>query len=211
MLAIHDLPLFLASAVLLNLTPGPDTLFILIQAAKGWRPGMLAALGIGTGCLVHILAATIGLSALLFASATAFALVKGIGACYLIWMGLTLLLARREPALASGAPIDAPDGKKIFVRGALTNALNPKVAMFFLAFLPQFVNSAAPRRTLSFLVLGCLFNLTGTAWNLTLARLASGAVARRPAALKVAAGFSRGVGALFVGLGLKLALAREPP
>ena len=208
---IHDLPLFLFSGVLLNLTPGVDTLYVLGAASRGFRAGALAALGVGAGCLVHILAATIGLSALLLASATAFALVKAAGALYLIWIGLSLLFARGAGATARPA-VAAPEGRRIFVRGALTNALNPKVAMFFLAFLPQFVDPAGPHRGLAFLELGCLFNLTGTAWNLVLARLGSAALSRRPEAVGLAAWFSRGVGALFVGLGLRLALAsREAP
>jgi len=207
MLGIHDLALFVLSAVLLNLTPGPDTLFVIGQATRGRRAGVMAALGIGAGCLVHIVGATIGLSALLLASATAFAIVKGLGAVYLVWVGLALLLARAAAAATVPAGgVERPDGRRIFFRGALTNALNPKVAMFFLAFLPQFVDPAAPDRALGFLALGCLFNVTGTLWNLTLAVLAARAVGQRPAALRAAAWFRRGVGAVFVGLGLKLAL-----
>ncbi len=207
MLGIHDLPLFVLSAVLLNLTPGPDTLFVVGQATGGTRAGVMAALGIGAGCLVHIVGATIGLSALLLASATAFAIVKGLGAAYLVWIGLSLLFARSSAATApADRATERPDDRRIFLRGALTNALNPKVAMFFLAFLPQFIDPTAPRRALGFLALGCLFNVTGTVWNLSLAWLAARAVGRRPGARAAAAWFRRGVGAVFVALGLKLAL-----
>ena len=210
MLGIHDLPLFLLSGVLLNLTPGVDTRFVLSHATRGWRAGAMAALGIGAGCLVHIVGATIGLSALLLASSRAFAIVKGVGALYLVWIGLSMLFARPLPA-SSGAVPAAPaallsDGR-IFLRGALTNALNPKVAMFFLAFLPQFVDPTAEHRAFGFLVLGAVFDFTGTLWNLTLARLAAGAIARRPVARHALGWVTRGVGALFVALGVKLAVA----
>lgn len=207
MLGIHDLPLFLLSGVLLNLTPGPDTLFILSQATRGWRTGAMAALGIGAGCLVHIVGASIGLSALILASGRAFAIVKAAGAIYLVWIGISLLLARPAPAAAAPAAGARSSDARVFLRGALTNALNPKVAMFFLAFLPQFVDPTAEHRAFGFLALGCLFNVTGTIWNLTLARLAAGAIARGPAARAAAAWITRGVGALFVALGIKLAFA----
>lgn len=207
MLGIHDLPLFVLSGVLLNLTPGVDTLFILSHAARGWRAGAMAALGIGAGCLVHIVGATIGLSALLLASSTAFAIVKGVGALYLVWIGLSMLIAKPAQSSPDAAPAAPLSDGRIFLRGALTNALNPKVAMFFLAFLPQFVDPTAEHRAFGFLVLGAVFDFTGTLWNLTLARLAAGAIARRPGALAAAGWVTRGVGALFVALGVKLAFA----
>ena len=203
---VHGLGLFVVSAVLLNLTPGPDTLFILGQAARGARAGSLAALGIGAGCLVHIAAATVGLSALLVASASAFLIVKLAGAVYLVWIGLSMLRQGAPPAAAAGAA-EPGGGARIFLKGALTNALNPKVAMFFLAFLPQFVDTAGPHRALAFFALGCLFNLTGTLWNLALAQLGAGAVRRSKRIARRADLFVRGVGALFVLLGLKLAFA----
>jgi threonine/homoserine/homoserine lactone efflux protein len=208
MLPIHDLALFVLSGVLLNLAPGPDTLFIVSHATRGGaRAGSLAALGIGAGCLVHIAAATVGLSALLLASASAFAVVKVAGALYLVWIGLSLLRSG-APGVATAAAADG--GTRIFVQGALTNALNPKVAMFFLAFLPQFVDPAGANRWAAFLVLGCLFDLTGTIWNLTLARLAASAARRSPMVRHASGWFARGVGAVFVGLGIKLALGDAP-
>jgi threonine/homoserine/homoserine lactone efflux protein len=208
-LGIHDLVLFILSGLLLNVTPGPDTFFILSHAAtRGARGGAMAALGISAGCLVHIVGATIGLSALLLASATAFAVVKWLGAVYLIWIGISLLRTGAPAGADAGA---APTSDRhIFVRGALTNILNPKVAMFFVAFLPQFVDPAGPHRALAFLALGLLFNVNSTFWNLSVAYLAAGAVARRPASRRYAGWFARGVGALFVALGLKLALAARP-
>ena len=209
MLGIHGLPLFAAAALMVNLTPGPDMMFVIgSSVARGRRAGVLAALGVGTGCLVHVAMAALGLSALLAASATLYAAVQWIGAAYLVWMGLALLRAR--PGRAAGAAALDDDGaaaSRVFWQGALTNALNPKVALFFLAFLPQFVDSASADRGLSFLALGLLFDAGGTLVNVLAALLA----AQLRAALAGRTGgagrwLQRAVGALFVGLGVKLAL-----
>src|SRR5689334_14675954 len=136
MLGIHDLWLFIISGLILNITPGPDTAYIVGRSAQfGWRGGAAAALGIAAGCLVHVLACAIGLSALLAASATAFTLVKWAGAAYLCYIGIGMLLMREsESAASSSAPEDRVTSlSKVFWRGALTNVLNPKVALFFLA------------------------------------------------------------------------------
>jgi threonine/homoserine/homoserine lactone efflux protein len=209
-LDIHHFALFAGAALLLVLTPGPDTLYVVSHAtARGLRGGAIAALGIGAGCLVHILAATLGLSALLLASATAFAIVRYLGAAYLVWVGIGLVRAapRALPRTAPG-PLARTD-RRIFVGAALTNALNPKVAMFFLAFLPQFVAADGTHRAASFLLLGCLFDLGGTLWLLVVAWLAARALAARGGAARAARWFGRFAGAAFVALGLKLALARD--
>ena len=157
MLGIHDLWLFVASGLLLNLTPGADTLFIATRsAALGWRFGVAAALGICTGCLVHVLAAALGLSAILATSPLAFTVVKWVGAAYLVYMGLNLLLQRQQAGQAPRALAPAA-WSSVFVQGFLTNVLNPKVALFFLAFVPQFIAPAAPQKALAFLVLGGIF------------------------------------------------------
>ncbi|HUO80928.1 MAG TPA: LysE family translocator [Steroidobacteraceae bacterium] len=209
MLDIHHFALFAAAALLLVVTPGPDTLYVVSHAtARGRRGGVIAALGIGAGCLLHILAATAGLSALLLASATAFALVRYAGAAYLVWVGIGLLRApRRAPA---AVPRTAPaDDRRIFLGAALTNALNPKVALFFLAFLPQFVDLNGAHRAASLLVLGALFDAGGTLWLLIIALLAARAVAASEAAARAARWLGRATGAAFVALGLRLALVRD--
>src|SRR3954464_15528456 len=134
----HDLWLFVLSGLLLNITPGPDTLYIVARSTtQGFRGGAMAAMGIGAGTLVHILAAVLGLSAILAASATAFTVVKVAGAIYLLYVGISLL--RSQPA-AHAAPRTEPAPRgTVFMQGFLTNVLNPKVALFFLALLPQFV------------------------------------------------------------------------
>ena len=210
-LAVHDLPLFLMAALLVNLTPGPDMLFVAgSSAAQGQRAGVLAALGVGAGCLVHVTLAAVGLSALLAASTTAFAIVKWVGAAYLVWVGVAMLRARgsAEPGPTAALP---RGWSRVFWQGAWTNALNPKVALFFLAFLPQFISPGVAGQALSFVLLGLVFTLGGTAVNVMVALLASRV--RRSLAARGGAGgrlgpwLQRAAGALFIGLGLKLAFS----
>jgi threonine/homoserine/homoserine lactone efflux protein len=207
----HDIWLFILSGLLLNITPGPDTLYIVGRSStQGSRAGAIAALGIGTGALVHICAAALGLSAILAASATLFNAVKIIGAGYLLYVGIGLI--RSAGTIASvaistqGERITSTRG--IFLQGFLTNLLNPKVALFFLAFLPQFVNSAAPD-PLAFLFLGAIFNINGTLWNLLLARLAAGISGALAPSVTFKQWFNRCVGGVFVLVGLRLALAEH--
>src|SRR4051794_29798877 len=139
-LGIHQLWLFILSGLLLNVTPGPDTAYIIGRSIQlGWRGGAAAALGISCGCLVHVFGAAIGLSALLMTSAAAFAVLKLAGAAYLLFTGVQMLLSRPGPVADVTVQQGAIPLRRVFWQGALTNALNPKVALFFLAFLPQFV------------------------------------------------------------------------
>ena len=205
---IHDFALFVASGILLNLTPGADTLYIAARATTlGRKAGAVAALGIAAGCCVHIVAAGLGLSALLATSATAFTLVKLAGAAYLIYMGIALwrsAKASSQPAAASpaSAPLD-----RIFVQGMLTNVLNPKVALFFLAFLPQFVDESGAHRLAAFLLLGSVFNATGLVWNLFVAWTSAGLGRRARSFPGRMHALRRLAGAVFVILGVKLALS----
>ena len=209
-LAIHDLPLFLTAALLVNLTPGPDMLFVAgSSAAQGRRAGVLAALGVGVGCLLHVALAALGLSALLAASTTAFAAVKWVGAAYLVWVGVSMLRVRATAG--ESASLTLPRGSsRVFWQGAWTNALNPKVALFFLAFLPQFIAPGAARQALSFVVLGLLFSVGGTAVNVGVAllthRLREG-LSGRGGGARIGSWLQRAAGVLFVGLGLKLAFS----
>jgi threonine/homoserine/homoserine lactone efflux protein len=207
----HDLWLFVLSGFLLNITPGPDTLYIVGRSsAHGWRAGAVAALGIGAGTLLHICAAALGLSAILAASAAAFTAVKFIGAAYLLYVGISLIRSAGAAESSPGAVIVRQASiQDIFVQGFLTNVLNPKVALFFLAFLPQFVAADASSKPLAFLFLGAIFDFNGTLWNLFVAwsaarlssSLAPGAAFRR--------WFNRCVGGLFVVIGIRLALAHD--
>ncbi|MHC6155309.1 LysE family translocator [Bradyrhizobium elkanii] len=206
MLGIHELWLFVLSGLLLNVTPGPDTAYIIGRTIQlGWRGGAAAAIGISCGCLVHVLGAAIGLSALLMASSAAFLAVKLVGAAYLVLTGLQMLLARARPI----ADITGQGGEtsisRVFWQGALTNILNPKVALFFLAFLPQFVAADSPHKTLAFLVLGLIFITGGTLWCLGLAAFAARAASRIRQSAGVIAWINRSLGALFIYLGVRVA------
>ncbi|WP_282341536.1 MULTISPECIES: LysE family translocator [Pseudomonas] len=208
MFGIHDLPLFIVSGLLLNMLPGPDSLLILSRsAAQGWRAGSVASFGVGAGIFVHVLAAALGLSALLATSATAFALVKYAGAAYLLYVGIGLLLSKAPAERASQTALSALPYRRIFLQGFLTNALNPKVALFFLAFVPQFIAPDSTDKTLAFVLLGCLFNLNAMLWCHLLAVVAAYAGQRVKATAAQARWLNRLVGGFFVGLGLKLALS----
>ncbi len=208
---IHDLWLFVLAGLLLNITPGPDTLYIVGRSTtQGFRAGMFAALGIASGCFVHITAAAIGLSALLAASAAAFTMLKIIGAAYLVYVGITLL---REPGNAkpNTSRIPAAPLKRIFWQGFLTNALNPKVALFFLAFLPQFIDTSSPGKTAAFLLLGLIFNVNGTLWNIFVAWATVSFKRVFSSGSSAGLWINRSIGAIFVGLGIKLALSERGP
>jgi threonine/homoserine/homoserine lactone efflux protein len=208
MLGIHDFWLFLLAGLLLNITPGPDMALVMGRSLRdGARAGAVAALGIGAGAFVHIAAAALGLSVILSTSAFAFAIVKWVGAAYLVVIGLMLLLAR--PAEDASATLKPASLRAVFAQGFLTNVLNPKVALFFLAFLPQFIDPAAPNKALAFIVLGLAFNVTGTAWNLAVAWGAA-RMAGFSAVKAVRLWLDRVLGALFLGLGIRLALSDRP-
>ncbi|NHZ90948.1 LysE family translocator [Massilia sp. CCM 8733] len=208
MFGIHDLPLFILSGLLLNIMPGPDSLLIMTRSAtQGWRAGVAPTLGIGAGTMIHVLAAALGLSAILSTSATAFMVVKYIGAAYIIYMAIGLLRSkRRDPA----APVDVPalPYAKIFAQGFLTNVLNPKVAVFFLAFVPQFISPDASSKALAFVILGCIFNLNGMLWCTSLALFTAQASARIKVNPSVSLWLNRVTGGLFIWLGIKLALSK---
>ena len=208
MLGIHSLWLFVLSGVLLNITPGPDTAYIVGRSVQiGWRGGVAAALGISAGCLVHVFAAAIGLSALLAASSVAFTAIKWIGAAYLIYTGIRMLLAPApSPATENITVARVTTLRQVFWQGALTNALNPKVALFFLAFLPQFVDAEAPGKAAAFIVLGLIFIGTGTLWGLGVAAFAAKAAGRIRQSGRALLWLNRALGAMFVGLGVRVAM-----
>lgn len=210
-----QLLMFIAAGWLLNLTPGPDVLYIVTSALKGGvRAGIVAALGIVSGCFVHVFAAALGLGALLAASATAFTVLKWAGAAYLVWMGVRLLRApggATPIAQAAAGVAPGPAGlRRIYLRGFLTNVLNPKVALFFLAFVPQFIAPGAPDKVGAFLLLGLLFNLNSLPINFGYAWLAGWAARRASAVQRALQVMDRVAGAMFIGFGLKLALSDNP-
>ena len=208
MLGIHHYWLFIATAIVLIITPGQDTFFILGRSLAGGRSaGISAALGISTGTVIHTVLAALGLSALLATSPYAFLTVKFAGAAYLIYIGVRALLVKDT---LPGEADATPDGRwSAFRQGVLTNLLNPKVALFFLALLPQFIAADSGRKVLAFLVLGLSFVAMGVAWCVMLAIAAAklrGAFLRRPSMAQV---LNKVAGAMFIGLGLRLATARQ--
>jgi len=205
-LGIHQLWLFVLSGVLLNVTPGPDTAYIIGRSVQmGWRGGAAAAIGICCGCLVHVFAAAVGLSALLMASSAAFTVLKWVGAAYLLFTGLQMLLSRPSPVAETAAHAET-SLSRVFWQGALTNVLNPKVALFFLAFLPQFVAADSAHKTLAFLLLGLIFISTGTLWCLGIAAFAARAASRIRQSAGAMAWVNRLLGGLFVYLGIRVAM-----
>lgn len=206
MFGIINYNLFIISAILLNLTPGADTLFILgCGMANGRKAGMVSALGISTGCMVHTVMAALGLSVILAKSALAFNIIKFLGAGYLIYLGIRSLISRDNLFAREGAN-EAQSLKKSFLQGITTNVLNPKVALFYLAFLPQFIDPGNPYGALPFLLLGFTFIATGTIWGITLAVFSSQMAAKlNPEGSNILQKIS---GLVFVGLGLNLLRAK---
>ena len=208
MFGIHDYGLFVLSAVLLNLAPGQDTLYILGRSiGQGRRIGVASALGVSAGTLVHTFAAALGLSAIVAASGVAFLAIKVIGAAYLVYLGVRAILA---PSTLLGLEMARTgDARTAFRQGLVTNVLNPKVALFFLAFLPQFVDGNAAYATLGFLVLGLTFVATGTIWVLVLAVAAASVRRFFERRASAQAWLSRAMGGMFIYLGVRLALSER--
>ena len=208
MFGIHDFGLFLAAGILLNLTPGPDTAYILGRSiAQGREAGIASALGICVGSIFHTCAAALGLSAILATSALAFVAIKLLGGAYLIFLGIKMLLDRRNH-LSLPTNFRRRTTAAAFRQGVFTNVLNPKVALFFLAFLPQFIDPASNMKVLAFLSLGLTFVTTGTIWCLVLAWFASAFSERLRGNETIEQWLNRAAGALFVFLGLRLASAK---
>lgn len=198
---------FFVAAVLLNLSPGPDIAFILAQTARnGQRSGFAAMFGIWGGAFLHVLLAAAGLSAILATSATAFAFVKWIGALYLIWLGIQ---AFRSNGASYSSDSETPQSSnlKIFKQGILVAVLNPKVAIFFLAFLPQFVVVGAGPTSAQLFLHGALIIVVAAFIEPPLVILGARLtryLSRNP---QLAAWMDRGLGVLFIGLGARLALS----
>ncbi|PKO60367.1 MAG: lysine transporter LysE [Betaproteobacteria bacterium HGW-Betaproteobacteria-18] len=212
----HQLLMFIAAGWLLNLTPGPDVLYVVTHSLRGGaRAGIVAGFGITTGCFVHIFAAALGVSALLAASATAFNVLKWLGAAYLLYVGVRLLFSRTigEPIAVGDQVCVASVPVKlwsVFSGGFWTNVLNPKVAVFFLAFLPQFIAPNTEHTSWVFLALGTLFNVNAIPINIGWAVAAAWMAGRARAVGNVMHWMDRAAGLMFVGFGLKLAMSDNP-
>jgi threonine/homoserine/homoserine lactone efflux protein len=201
----HSLLLFIGAGLLLNVTPGPDLLYILGRSvSQGRAAGIVSALGIGAGCLVHVVAAALGLSTLLLALPHAYDLVRWAGALYLVYLGVRAFRSGQAALeVAALAPVPL---RRVFFQGALTNVLNPKVALFFLAFIPQFADPARGPLAPQFLLLGTLFDVNGTLVCLAFALFASRVGEWLRTRYGVSRLLNRATGGLFLLLGLRLAL-----
>ncbi|MBL8513193.1 MAG: LysE family translocator [Betaproteobacteria bacterium] len=207
----HDLPLFILAGIVLNFTPGPDMVFFGSRAAsQGFKSGLAAFMGVCAGCLVHTLAAALGLSAILTTSAEAFLVVKVIGAAYLIWVGIGMLRERSAGALTLDGALSVAPHRIAFMQGFWTNTLNPKVALFFLAFLPQFIHAGTPDRALAFFILGFIFILNSMVTMIPLIWFFARMGERVRGSAAITTWLNRACGALFVGVGIKLALTERP-
>jgi threonine/homoserine/homoserine lactone efflux protein len=205
----NDLALFMVAVLVLNATPGVDLLLTVSRTLQGGaRAGVAVALGIGAGCVVHALAAAFGLAALLAVSATAFHVVKWVGAAYLLWLAAGLARTAWRAAPAATLPREAQrPAWADFRAGLLTNVLNPKVALFFLAFLPQFIAPHSPHKTLAFLGLGAIFVVQGTLFLLAVVALAA-PLRRLPASPTAGRWLNAAGAALFSLVALRLAAGR---
>jgi threonine/homoserine/homoserine lactone efflux protein len=209
----HDLALFAVTVLVLNATPGVDLALTLVSTLRGGvRAGLAAAAGISSGCVIHTLAAAFGLAALLAASSAAFSVVKWAGAAYLLWLAVGMLRrglrsGSNETSDAASAPLPKSP-TQLFRHGFATNVLNPKVALFFLALLPQFIDADASNKTLAFHFLGAWFVVQGLAF-LAVFVLLMAPLRRWQAPAAVARGLHLAGGSLFALLAARLALA-EP-
>jgi RhtB (resistance to homoserine/threonine) family protein len=197
---------FLLTGILLNLTPGNDTIFILTKSiGQGKKAGIVSALGIGTGSIIHTILAAYGLSIVIAQSILLFNIIKYAGAAYLLYMGYKMLTDASQLQTDGVIERNQVDYLKVYRDGILTNILNPKVALFFIAFLPQFIDPTMKNTVLPFLLLGATFITTGLIWCLILAIFASTIFSKLKTNHKVSSYVNKICGATLVGLGIKVA------
>lgn len=198
---------FLFAAFMLNIAPGPDMLYVIGRSVgQGRKAGIVSAIGIFVGCWAHILAAAFGIAALLRSSPVAFNIVRYAGAAYLVYLGIKMLVQHSNLAQQQLKPDSLA---AIFRQGVITNVLNPKVALFFLAFLPQFVDAHRGSIVWQILLLGLIFNVGGTLVNLGVAYAGGtlGELLRRNARFARLQQWFTGL--VFIGLGARLAWHRR--
>lgn len=206
---LQNFLLFALAALMLNITPGNDMLFVITRSLTyGTRAGIFAALGIGVGCFVHIFASVVGLSLIIRQSAFLFNLIRYAGAAYLIYIGVRSFLEKPSTMLVNQTQVKKDSSLKTLRQGAITNVLNPKVSLFFLAFLPQFIDNQAENATMQILFLGLWFNVSGTLVNVLIALLFSKIVARLNKFQQFWKWQNKISGAVLVALGLQIALKK---
>ncbi len=197
---------FVAGSIVLNMTPGTDTLYIVTRSiAQGPRAGLVSAAGIMTGCVVHVISAALGLSLVLTRFPAIFSLVTWAGALYLAWLGIRTLRSPHPDFETTDSRFSRNTLMTIYRQGVLTNVLNPKVAVFFLAFLPQFITPSAASGPGPFLMLGTTFLVTGTTWSLILTRTAAAMTHRLRTSHRIGMILQKASGLIFLGFGLNLA------
>jgi RhtB (resistance to homoserine/threonine) family protein len=207
MTGIINFETFIIAGILLNLTPGNDTIFILSRCmAQGRQAGIMSVLGIATGSIIHTTLAAFGLSVIIAGSIVAFNIIKYAGAAYLVYIGYKMLTDQSQPDTATSIIEKKINLKKIYRDGVITNVLNPKVALFFIAFLPQFIDLTFKNTVLPFLALGITFTITGTIWCLILANFASIISGKLKSNKKLSGYINKICGAVLIGLGIKVAL-----
>lgn len=208
MLDTVNLSLFLFTTVMLCLIPGPDMLYVLARSVgQGRKAGIVSAFGFSVGLLVHTCAAALGFSALLMSSAFAYNIVKYLGAAYLIYLGISMLLSKEN--IGSLATLKQANLMRIFSQAIITNVLNPKIALFFLAFLPQFVDISKGGVASKIFILGIIFNAIGTLWNITVALIAGLAgdwLRNNPSFSRLQKLFTGGI---LIALGIHIALSKK--
>ncbi|MBS1599163.1 MAG: LysE family translocator [Bacteroidetes bacterium] len=208
-MSVNSFLLFALASLVLNITPGNDMIYVASRSAgQGIKAGIVSAFGIMAGCMVHIVAAVAGLSAIISKSATAFDIIKYLGAAYLIYLGIKSLLNKKS-SFQLAEKIESISYKKIFWQGVITNVLNPKVALFFLAFLPPFIDINAPHPQWQILFLGIWFDCSGTLVNIIVAILfgrMGNWLARSPRYVRMQ---EKITGLLLIALGIKVALTSK--
>lgn len=208
MFGIENYSIFIISSIILSVTPGSDTFYVLGNSiSSGRKVGVMSALGTSTGCILHTVMAALGLSAILAKSAIAFNIVKYLGAVYLIFLGIRTLMSKTS-LLAKENKNEKKSIRQIFIQGAMIDVLNPKVALFFLAFLPQFINPNTSYGIIPFLLLGFTYIIVATIWCIMLA-IFSSSISRKISEIKGMHGFvNKFTGIIFIGLGLNLLTAK---
>ncbi|KPV59644.1 homoserine lactone transporter [Paenibacillus sp. A3] len=208
MFGIHHYFLFVIAGILLIMTPGSDTMYIIARSvAQGRRAGIWSTMGIAAGTLIHTLLAALGLSFLLAKSLLLFTVIKMIGVAYLIYLGITMILSKSSAVASDTGSLEPMSTRKIFVQGMITNVTNPKVALFFIAFLPQFVDNQA-HSPLPFMILGATFIFTGILWSILVSYLASFATGKLRKNPKIGLWLNRITGGVFILMGANLFRAK---
>lgn len=205
-MSFDNYSMFVIASIILCIVPGPDMIFLLGRTlAQGKKAGIMAAVGINVGAYVHLIAATLGISAILATSALAFTIVKWVGAIYLIYIGYKILTSKEGKITINGEKGKSQKYSQIFWQGFLSDVLNPKVAIFYLAFLPQFVKPTSDHKSLQIIFLGVTLNVIAIIINIGLVYFASILTKRLRENSRISLWFNKVLGSIFILLGLKLA------